>query len=241
MNRSRILRGLLAIAVATACTWAQDAQPTAKPMPTSAAPAQAMRPATSDTNPQFSERNPRYKVHAGDVVAITFKFSPEFDQTVSVQPDGYVSLAEAGDVFVQGLTSPEISAAVKKAYSNILNDPVVTVVLKEFDKPFFVAGGAIGKPGKYEMPGDLTLVQAINVAGGFTEDSKHSEVWLYRTLPNNQVQSRKINVKSMLAKGDLREDVRLQPGDMVFVPQNTLSKLKGAVIPRLSIGPSLKP
>lgn len=193
------------------------------------------------TDPAFAIRYPRYEIQAGDVLDLTFKFSPEFNQSVTVQPDGFVSLQEVGDVHILGQSAPEAAESVRKAYAAILHDPVVTVVLKDFSKPFFIAGGQVRSPGKYELRGGTTLAEAVQQAGGFTDASKHSEVWLYRRRPDDQLEVRVFNLKQMLAEGNLSEDVRLQNGDMFFVPQNTLSKLKGIIVPRITIGPSIKP
>ncbi len=199
-------------------------------------------PSTTATAPGFNERYPRYQVAPGDVMDLNFVFSPEFNQTeVAVQPDGFVSLAGIGDVHVAGLTVPQVTAAVGKAYEKILNNPEIVVKLRNFNEPYFIVGGQVGHPGKYELRAPTTLIEAVEVAGGFTEMSKHSEVWLFHRMPDGTVQSKRVDAKHMLAKGNLNEDVRVQPGDTIYVPQNTFSKLKGFVIPHATIGPTLTP
>ena len=104
--------------------------------------------------------------------------SPEFNQTaVAVQPDGFVTLRGVGDLKVAGQTVPELTETLRTAYSKILNDPAISVVLKDFEKPYFVAGGQVAKPGKYDMHGQITLIQAIEIAGGFQSSAKHSQVY----------------------------------------------------------------
>jgi len=180
-------------------------------------------------NAGFHERHPRYQIHAADVLELSFTFSPEFNQTVTVQPDGYISLRDAGDVYIAGLSTEEAVRAIAKAYSKILRDPVVSVVLKDFEKPYFAAGGELKNPGKYELRGNITVVQRIALAGGFTNSAKHSEVYLFRRGPGDVVEARKLNVKQMLAQADLSEDMYLKPGDVLWVPQNTFSKVKGVI------------
>ena len=130
----------------------------------------------SGTTLGFQERNPRYCLRKGDSFDVDFAFSPEFNQTVVVQPDGFITLRGAGSIRAEGQTIPELTQTIKKAYAKILHDPVVTVALKDFEKPYFVAAGQVAKPGKYELRSDITLVEAVNIAGGFTEASKHSQV-----------------------------------------------------------------
>lgn len=190
----------------------------------------------SANDPQFQKRDTRYRLEPGDSFDITFDLSPEFNQTgVAVQPDGFVNLHGVGDIKVQGQSVPELTETLKKAYSKILNDPAISVVLKDFQKPFFVADGQVGRPGKYELRGDTTLTEAIAMAGGFLETSKHSQVVLYRRVDDNWTSAQLINVKKMENEHNYREDPVLHPGDMLFVPKNTLSKVK-PFIPNGSMG-----
>jgi polysaccharide export outer membrane protein len=80
-------------------------------------------------------RRPLYRLCKSDVVTISFTFSPEFDQTVSVQPDGYIVLKGVKPLSVEGTTVPDLQDVVSRAYSGFLHDPEVTVALKDFDKP----------------------------------------------------------------------------------------------------------
>jgi protein involved in polysaccharide export with SLBB domain len=184
----------------------------------------------------FQSRNPRYKMAPGDTFDLTFDLSPEFNQTnVAVQPDGFVTLRGVGDIKVQGQTLPELTQTLRTAYSKILNSPVISVSLKDFEKPYFVADGQLGKPGKYDLRGEVTLTQAIAIAGGFTEASKHSQVLLFRRVDDQWTEARIINVKAMEKAGNLKEDPMLHPGDMLFVPKSTFSKIEH-FIPTASLG-----
>src|SRR6185369_328312 len=81
-------------------------QSAAAPQPVADAGSQPASPASVRGAAQFSEHNPRYSLRPGDVLELTFNFSPEFNQSVSVQPDGFVTLREIGDVHVAGQTVP---------------------------------------------------------------------------------------------------------------------------------------
>jgi polysaccharide biosynthesis/export protein len=179
-------------------------------------------------------------VRRSDVIDVKFAFSPEFDQTVTVQPDGYITLTGAGDVQVENKTLAEIAGAIRAAYRGILHEPVVTVALRDFDKPFFIATGQIGRPGKYELRGNTSLVEGLAIAGGLTEASKHSEVVLFRRVSDEVVEARVFNVKHMLGSRNLQEDPSLLPGDILFVPQNKMSKLR-RYLPASSMGMYLTP
>ena len=181
----------------------------------------------SKTGPALTGvRRPQYRLRKSDVVEIRFTFSPEFDQTVAIMPDGFVALKNVGDLVAEGLTLAELRDSVRSAYSTLLRDPEVSVLLKDFEKPFFIAGGQIGRPGKYELRSPTTVTEAVAIAGGFTEASKHSQVLLFRRVLAGVVEAHVLNLKSMLASRNLEEDIQLQPGDMLYVPQNRISKIK---------------
>ncbi|MFZ0417966.1 MAG: polysaccharide biosynthesis/export family protein [Candidatus Sulfotelmatobacter sp.] len=172
------------------------------------------------------ERRPLYRLNRSDVVTLSFTLSPEFDQVLTVQPDGYVFLKDAGGVLAYGLTLEEFRLAVLKAYTGYLHDPQVAVALKEFEHPYFVAGGEVGHPGKYELRTDTSIMEAVQIAGGFTHQAKHSQVVLFRHVNDDLVEARIFDMKKMLKEKSLSEIPRLRPGDLVFVPQNSISKIE---------------
>jgi polysaccharide export outer membrane protein len=171
-------------------------------------------------------RRPLYRLNRSDVVALSFTLSPEFDQILTVQPDGYVFLKDAGPVLAYGRTLEEFRLAVRQAYAGYLHDPQVAVALKEFEHPYFVAGGEVGHPGKYELRSDTSIMEAVQIAGGFTHEAKHSQVVLFRHVNDDLVEARVFDIKKMLKEKSLSESASLRPGDMVFVPQNSISKIE---------------
>jgi polysaccharide biosynthesis/export protein len=225
---------LLTITVTfTLCAAQASPNSAAKPFVPSASSERS--PADNSASPQLSERYPRYELRADDVLDISFEFSPEFNQTVTVQPDGYVTLRGVGDVHVAGLTVPKLTETLRSAYLRILADPVIAVVLKDFEKPYFIVNGQVEKPGKYDLRGDTTLTQAIAMAGGFNNAAKHSQVVLFRPASTGMYEAKLINVKKMLNGRDLTEDIHLKPGDMLWVPQNALSKVR-QFVPNPGVG-----
>lgn len=240
--------------LACALSWAQNpsnaaASPDAAggSAPSAGAPAPEAAPSagpaagkpsdsSSSSNLKFHDRYPRYTLRSGDSFDINFELSPEFNQqNISVQPDGFITLRGVGDVHVAGQTVPELNATIRAAYNKILNEPLVSITLKDFEKPYFIADGQIGHPGKYELRGDTTLTEAIAMAGGFEDTSKHSQVLLFRRV-NDQWSSAQIyDVKKMETSKNLSEDPLLHPGDMLFVPKNSFSKIR-AFLPTASLG-----
>jgi polysaccharide biosynthesis/export protein len=203
-----------------------------------AAAAQQQQPsANTDTyRPTPAERSPRYRICRDDVLSLTFPLSPELNQKLTVQPDGFVSLQGAGDLYVQGLTVRELIQAIKKAYVGVLHDPIVDVDLVDFQKPFFTVLGQVGKPGQYDLRNDISVTQAIAIAGGFAPTAK-TQVFLYRAVSANWAEVRELKLNDILHGKNTSEDLHLRPGDMIFVPETFITKFKKYVPYSLSISP----
>lgn len=180
----------------------------------------------------------RYQVEPGDLLAITFPFTPEFDQEVPVQPDGYVTLRAIGEIPVAGETLPELRQQVRTVYAKTVSPQVITVQVKDFEKPYFVVGGEVGRPGKFDLRHATTVTEAVQIAGGFRDSAKHSQVLLFRRVSDDWMEAKKLDMKKMLNAGKLNEDLELQPGDLVYVPKNVISKIK-PFIPVSSVGTTL--
>jgi len=177
-----------------------------------------------------------YRLCKSDVLEISFVFSPEFNQSVSVQPDGFVTLQGVEELYAEGMTLPQFREAIRGLYRGMLHDPELTVTLKDFDKPYFIASGEVMRPGKYELRGDATVTSAVAIAGGFNGQAKHSQVVLFRRSSQDIVEALILDVKQMLKDRTLGEDIHLRPGDLLFVPQNTISKIRRYLpIPNLSM------
>jgi polysaccharide export outer membrane protein len=176
----------------------------------------------------------RYRVTPGDVLQLGFPYVPEFDQTVTVQPDGYIALRGISDLRVAGQTIPDIRTALIEAYEPLLRAPVMTIVLKEFEHPYFIAAGQVARPGKYDLRGATTMSEALALAGGPARSAKDSEVVLFRRHTDGLAAVAEVNVKKMYKARDLSEDPILRPGDTVFVPKSSWSAIS-SFLPRPGI------
>ena len=187
------------------------------------------RAATDRTtiNRSFAERESRYRLQPTDIVEVHYRYTPEFDQTVVIQPDGFVNLQIIGDLKLQGLTLEQVKAALLEKASLRLKDPEITLVLKDFEKPYFVVGGEVGSPGKFEMRGQVTALQAIAMAGGFkTASAKHSQVILFRRVGPDLAKTEILNLKAAMSPAATESLANLRSGDMLIVPQNRVSKIE---------------
>jgi polysaccharide biosynthesis/export protein len=184
------------------------------------------------SRPQLQTRY-RYQISRSDTFGVQFPIVPEYNQTVTVQPDGYVFLQGVGPVYVMGQTVPEVTDTIRKAYSKVLHDPIVSINLSDFQRPYFTIDGEVQKPGKYELREDITVVEALAVGGGLTDNAKHSTVFLFHHTDSG-MEVHKVDAKHMLSgKESMTEDIHLQPGDIIWVPTSFNSKLVHKVQPFL--------
>ncbi len=175
----------------------------------------------------FADRGARYLLQPSDVLEIHYRYSPEFDQTVTVQPDGFVSLQLVGDLKLRNLTVDQAKAEILEKASQRLKDPEITVVLKEFEKPYFIVGGEVNTPGRYEMRGSMTALEAISMAGGFKSASaKHSQVILYRRVGPDMAKAEILDLKAAMSPSSGEPLADLHSGDLLVVPQNRISKIE---------------
>src|SRR5258706_10248098 len=121
----------------------------------------------------------RYALHPGDVLEIQYRYTPEFNQTVTVQPDGYISLAVGGDLKVGGRTLQQLRNLILAKARLRLESPELTLVLKEFQKPYIMVAGEVNQPGRIELREKLTAIQAVLLAGGMKETAKLWQILIF--------------------------------------------------------------
>jgi polysaccharide biosynthesis/export protein len=165
---------------------------------------------------------PVYTLHVGDVIVLNYRYTPEFDQTVTVQPDGCVNLNVVGNLKVADLTMSQVHDRIVGLASKQLNHPDLTITLKEFQQPYVVVAGEVDRPGKIELREDTTALQAVMLAGGFKDSARDTQVLLFRRINQDTAEVRKLDLHNIKKTGDLERDTELEPGDMLLVTRNKM-------------------
>ena len=168
----------------------------------------------------------RYRLVPGDVLEIVYRYTPEFNQTVTIHPDGFVLLEIVGDLKLSGLTLEEARKTIIEKASVRLKDPEITLLLKEFQKPYFIVSGEVNQPGRFEMRENVTALQAVMTAGGFKDTAKMSQIIVFRKINAEFAEVKILNLKKIKKTSDLENDLTLEPGDIILVLRNNFSKIE---------------
>jgi len=171
-------------------------------------------------------REDRYTLNPGDVLDIQYRYTPEFNQTVTIQPDGFISLEIGGDLKVAGRNLTQVRTLILSKARERLASPELNVILKEFQKPYVVVAGEVVTPGKFELRERMTAIQALLLAGGFKDSAKSSQILVFRKLNADTAEVTSLDFKTLKKTADLENDLTLQAGDMILVPRNRLSKVE---------------
>jgi protein involved in polysaccharide export with SLBB domain len=164
-----------------------------------------------------------YRLTPGDVVDLKFAYNPELNDTVTLRPDGRISLQRIGDVLAQRLTPLELAARVNEQYAKVLRHPEASVIVRDIAGQKAYVGGEVVAPGPVDLRGGLTSLQAILKTGGLKPTAKLDNVILMRYTGDERAEVRKLNIQRLLEGRDA--DPLLSPFDVVFVPRSAIGKV----------------
>lgn len=154
-----------------------------------------------------------YRIGSNDILMVVVYKYPELTRSVAVRDDGTVFLPLAGAVKVGGLTISEAQMRITEAFANVIQNPQVSVEIEKYQSKRFYVLGAVMKPGVYPLDRPTTVVQAVSIAGGISENAKLSEAYMLR---GNKVVP--VNFQKLLEEGDIRYNVFLSDNDVIYIP-----------------------
>jgi polysaccharide biosynthesis/export protein len=205
MNVHLRIVSLTAVLLCTPLAYAQD-QPAQKP-DTAQKPA-AVTPPIVDAD---------YKIGPQDVIRIDVWKEPDISRTIPVRPDGKISLPLLNDVQAAGFTAMQLAGSLRESLSKYLTSPQVTVTVNETNSRRVYITGEVVRAGALPLSPNMTVLQALSSAGGFTQFARLKNIYVLRTEDGKQVKH-PFNYKEVV-KGNLAEqNILLQPGDVIVVP-----------------------
>lgn len=157
-----------------------------------------------------------YRLGPEDIIHISVWGNQELTMDVVVRPDGKISIPLVQDIRAEGLTAAELADDLEQRLVAYIKDPSVSVIVKEVNASKFYIVGYVNKPGTYPLRGDVTILQALSLAGGFTQFASPRKIRLVRNHGKRQ-EVRVVNYYNMIDK-DGKGNYFLQPGDTIVVP-----------------------
>lgn len=186
-------------------------------------PAHAQEAAAQGVAP-YSDQTPQYRFFPGDEVEVIVTSAPELTRTVTVGPDGRISLPMIEPVRAADRTEDELQAALVAAYSGELRAPEIEVVAKTYGSRQVFVGGEVARPGVYTMPAYVDALQAVAMAGGFLSSAKRDEVLvLSRATGENTV--RRVNLSGRAIREGVPDATALARYDVVYVPRSRIGQI----------------
>ena len=199
MNTARFTALFLLILLSTV-----SAQQTASPPPATPKPQAAQAPTPPD-----------YRLVTGDKLRVEVYKDQQLSQSLQIRPDGKITLPLLGDIPAAGKTPTELRDSITNALREYITNPVVTVIVVEATPATIYVMGEVGRPGPQPMAGQMSILQALAMAGGFKDFAHTKDITILRRSPNG-LRRLRFNYNDAI-KGD-RTPMMLEPGDTVIVP-----------------------
>lgn len=168
---------------------------------------------------------PDYVIAPLDILRVFVWRSPELSATVPVRPDGRISIPLAKDLQAAGRTPTELSAAIEVALKPFVQNPTTSVVVEKFADNSAQAVrilGEVKEPKAIPYRPHITALDAVAAAGGLTEFADGNSAKLIRRDSNSEGKTYRLKLEDLLVNGELSENAKLRPGDVVVVPQSLL-------------------
>ena len=152
-----------------------------------------------------------------DVLGILFWRDPSLSGDVTVRPDGKITLPLLNEVDAAGLTTDELRHRLTEEASRYLDSPNVTVVVRQINSRKIYITGEIAGPGTYPLSTSMTVMQLIATAGGLREYANGGKIVIMR-VEDGVEKLYKFNYKHVLQGKNIRQNIKLMPGDTIIVP-----------------------
>jgi polysaccharide export outer membrane protein len=159
-----------------------------------------------------------YIIGPSDVLAINVWKDTELTRTVTVRPDGKISLPLVGELPVSGLTALTVQRLIAQRLREYISTPQVTVIVQEVKSQTYVIVGKVAKPGSYELGKPTTILEAIATAGGLLDFAKASKINIIRRRDGGPSETLHFDYKKAIKGKNPEQNVELKSGDTIVVP-----------------------
>jgi len=178
----------------------------------------AVLAAEQETSPNETVRgSDEYLIGAGDLLEVVIWKNEDLSGEFRVRPDGKFSMPLIGDVIAAGKTTDAINMQIQTKLQLFIEAPFVSTIIREAASNRIFVLGEVNEPGAYQIQGSLTVLQALSLAGGFTEFAAREKMVLVRGSGESQ-QNFTLSYRKILAEPGEKYNMVLQRGDTLVVP-----------------------
>lgn len=164
-----------------------------------------------------ANEDPSYQIGADDVLNINVWKEQEISRSVPVRPDGKISLPLLNDVQAVGLTPQQLAASVTEGLKKFIADPQVTVIVTAVNSRRYYVMGEVGHPGAFPLLRGMTVLQALSIAGAFSQFANVKGIYVLRNEDGKQVKY-PFNYREVIKGRNEDQNMALKPGDTIVVP-----------------------
>lgn len=158
-----------------------------------------------------------YLLGSEDVIEVTVWKEEDLSKEVIIRPDGKISLPLIGDIRAAGITAEALGANITQALTDFLDGPTVNVNVLEINSLKIFIQGEVAQPGVYDLKSNYTVLQALTLAGGFTEWAKKDDILIFRKGEGG-VESIPVNYEKIISGKAPEKNIFLKRGDTIVVP-----------------------
>jgi polysaccharide export outer membrane protein len=171
----------------------------------------------SSQPPRAAKDDPNYSIAPEDVLTIDVWKEPEISRTVPVRRDGKISLPLLNDLQAAGLTPTQLGSEIVEKLRATIVHPQVTVIVAQMSSLRIYILGQVTRAGAYPLVPDMTVMQALSIAGGFTPYANLKKIYVMRS-ENGVSRIFPMNYKEVINGRKPQQNISLNPGDTIVVP-----------------------
>lgn len=173
----------------------------------------------------YAEARPEYRLGYGDVIEVKFFNNNQFNETLTVRPDGRISMQVVGDIQVSRMTPSELGDQISIHYGKIIKNPEVTVLVRNFGGNQVFVLGEVESPGAFVLQREMSIIQALAQAGGHKNTARLKSIMLIRRDRHGLISAKRVDLSGPTAETLQKNDQTLQALDIVYVPKTFIANV----------------
>jgi polysaccharide export outer membrane protein len=163
------------------------------------------------------QQSPDYVIAAGDVLEISIWKNEELTKVLTVLPDGKISFPLIGEIKAEGKTVAELKTEFESKISRFVPNPSLSLIVQQVNSMLIYVIGKVNKPGRFVIPSEINVLQALAMAGGFNPFAEENKTKIFREK-DGKTEILDFRYKDVAKGKNLKQNINLKRGDVIVVP-----------------------